>query len=209
MTKVSNLALWNKVNVTAPEYTKQANNGRYKFTCVDPMWQTMIATEVFGPYGKGWGVRDTKFTMLGGKENEMPACMMLEAVFFYTVGNTKHEFEYAVDMKYRPGDDCCKKLMTSLQSKCLSKLGFSADVYLNMFEDVQYVKDAAIKHKSSEEKGAWANEVIAAIDRCKKLDDFIKCRERIGMMVKQGTLPEEHLDAINQAMHDKQMEVIS
>ncbi len=29
------------------------------------------------------------------------------------------------------------------------------------------------------------------------------------MMVKQGTLPEEHLDAINQAMHDKQMEVIS
>jgi hypothetical protein len=112
-------------------------------------------------------------------------------------------------MKYRPGDDCCKKLMTSLQSKCLSKLGFSADVYLNMFEDVQYVKDAAIRHKSSEEKGAWANEVIAAIDRCTKLEDFIKCRERIGMMVKQGTVPEEHLDAINQAMHDKQMEVIS
>ena len=33
MTKASNLSLWNKVNVTSPEYTKQANNGRYKFTC--------------------------------------------------------------------------------------------------------------------------------------------------------------------------------
>ena len=43
MTKASNLSLWNKVNVTSPEYTKQANNGRYKFTCVDPMWQTIPA----------------------------------------------------------------------------------------------------------------------------------------------------------------------
>ncbi len=55
-------------------------------------------------------------------------------------------------MKYRPGDDCCKKLMTSLQSKCLSKLGFSADVYLNMFEDVQYVKDAAINTRAAKKK---------------------------------------------------------
>jgi pentatricopeptide repeat protein len=207
MEKQNNLKLWNRVNVTAPEHTKQAHNGRFSFTCVDPQWQTMIATEEFGAYGKGWGIRDAKFTMLGGEGLSVPACMMLEATFWYTIDGVECSFPYAVDMKYRAGDDCCKKLMTSLQSKCLSKLGFSSDVYIGLWDDVQYVKDAALKHGSSQVKDAWAKEVISAIDSCSTHDDLQKCRERFDMMISRGTVPSEHVDAINQAIHDKVIEV--
>ena len=202
-----NLHIWNRVSVTSPEHTKQANNGRYSFTCVDPQYQTRVATEVFGPYGIGWGVKQPKFTLIGGEQASFPACMMLEATFWYVQDDKCYEFEYAVDMKYRAGDDCCKKLMTSLQSKCLSKLGFSADVYLGLYDDVQYVKDASIKHSSKTNRDEWAKEVIQAIDRCATFEDLASCNNRVDMMLERGTIPEEHRDAINQALHDKRKEV--
>jgi hypothetical protein len=194
--------IWNKVCVTSPEHTKTANNGRYKFTCVDPQYQTKVATEVFGAYGSGWGIKDCKFTIL-----EDAGFIMLEAVFFYKVGQKTKEFPYAVDMRFKAGDDCCKKLMTSMQSKCLSKLGFSADVYLGLYDDVQYVKDAGLKHSTKNRQAQWVTEVVSSIDNCKTIDELDKCKSRIEVMTKRSTVPEDYVDAINQAMHDKEKEL--
>lgn len=194
--------IWNKVCVTAPEHTKTANNGRYKFTCVDPQWQTMQATQVFGAYGSGWGIKDCKFTIL-----EESGFIMLEAVFYYKQGQKLKEFPYAVDMRFKAGDDCCKKLLTNMQSKCLSKLGFSADVYMGLYDDVQYVKDAGIKHSSKSKQAQWVTEVISSIEKCDSVAALDQCKRRIEVMTDRSTVPEDYADAINQAMYDKQQEL--
>ena len=195
---MDNLKLWNSVCVTDPARTKVANNGRYKFTCVDPQWQAMKATEQFGAYGAGWGIKDCKFTMLG------ETAMMLEAKFWYTIDEKVIEFEYAVDMRYREGDDACKKLLTSFQSKCLSKLGFSADVYMGLYDDVQYVRDASIKHSTKSKQAEWVTEVISSIEACKTKADLSKCKSRFEGMVGNSVVPEDYVDAINQAVYDKE-----
>jgi hypothetical protein len=162
----------------------------------------MQATQVFGAYGSGWGIKDCKFTIL-----EEAGFIMLEAVFFYKEKQKKHEFPYAVDMRFKAGDDCCKKLMTSLQSKALSKLGFSADVYMGLYDDVQYVKDAGIKHSSKSRQAEWVAEVIKSIESTKSPEDLVKCKRRIENMSSASTVPEDYIDAINQALYDKEQEL--
>lgn len=196
---MENLKLWNSVCVTDPNRTKVANNGRYKFTCVDPQWQTQQATQVFGAYGSGWGIKDCKFII-----RESAGFIMLQAVFFYKENQKTHEFPYAVDMRFKAGDDCCKKLLTSMQSKCLSKLGFSADVYMGLYDDVQYVRDASIKHSTKSRQAEWVTEVISSIEACKTKSDLSKCKSRFEGMIGNSVVPEDYVDAINQAVHDKE-----
>jgi hypothetical protein len=162
----------------------------------------MQATQVFGAYGSGWGIKDCKFTIL-----EESGFIMLEAVFYYKQGQKLKEFPYAVDMRFKAGDDCCKKLLTSMQSKCLSKLGFSADVYMGLYDDVQYVKDAGIKHSSKSKQAQWVTEVISSIEKCDSVAALDQCKRRIEVMTDRSTVPEDYADAINQAMYDKQQEL--
>lgn len=143
MSTTQNMSIWKQVCHTNPEFTKKANNGKFEFTCIDPQYQTEQATALWGPYGGRWGMRNLRFTTL--VFGEVPN-MMLQAEFFYPDG----AFDIAVDMKYRPGGDTCKCLQTSAKSKALSYLGFGADVFMGMFDDVSYVKMQEIKHKDSD-----------------------------------------------------------
>ena len=50
------MVLWESVCETDPKYTKKVNQ-RGGFTAIGAQSQVMKATEMFGAFGQGWGVR--------------------------------------------------------------------------------------------------------------------------------------------------------
>ena len=101
----TNLDLWNAVCVTDPAFTKTADT-RGGFTSINATWQAWQATELWGPYGKEWGMRKLDYDVLGSLEK--PFGVSLIAEFFCPQAT----FEIATDMPYKPNDDCFKKLLT-------------------------------------------------------------------------------------------------
>ncbi|WP_456322185.1 hypothetical protein [Hydrogenimonas sp.] len=149
---IEGIEFYKSVCKTNPDYVKRAKVGGRMIATIDPQYQTELATEKWGLYGHSWGVKNTRFenTIVGET-----IIRTLYGVFFYPLG----EFEYAVSGKFsyptRQGglmidEDIEKKLLTKFQSKCLSKLGFNADVYLGMYDDAEYVNEVSREfHKIS------------------------------------------------------------
>ena len=155
---MENLELWSSVEKTDPEFTKKVTQ-RGGFTAVCAQYQLRNATEQWGPYGETWGVRDTNYGYVYGREEDsglpppgvvLPVEIWLEAVFWFPGG----EFPISTDTKYKAGDDCRKKLLTDLTTKALSKLGFNADVFEGKFDDNKYVQDRKRELSSTKKKAA-------------------------------------------------------
>ncbi|MBO1926673.1 hypothetical protein J3998_03705 [Thiomicrorhabdus sp. 6S2-11] len=164
--QADNLALWDSVSKTDPDFTKFSKQ-RGGFTSIDPMYQLKTATKVFGLYGSTWGLKDIEhdYSLV-----ESLGLVTLKAVFWYPwgafeIGNAIH-----IRQQTRNGEfvdaDALKKLETNTLSKALSKPGFNADVYLGMFEDVHYTEhraqeakaEKAIDHEAEKLKQAQAFE---------------------------------------------------
>lgn len=145
-----NLKIWEKVDKTDVEHTKFVNQ-RGGYTSIDATYQALKATEMFGPYGKGWGLKsiDYNYSML-----EATKMVMCSAVFFYTLDGKEYSFPIhnAINpmMGAKPDEDFCKKLETNTISKALSRLGFSADIFMGKFDDQEYV--AQLKTEQEIEK---------------------------------------------------------
>lgn len=132
-----NLKFWNSVSKTDPKYTKSVSS-RGGYTAISPMYQAMQATEQWGLYGKNWGLKNIEhdYSLV-----ETTRLCVLKAIFFYPDG----EFEITnaievISAKGYPDSDFAKKLETNTISKALSKLGFSADVFMGEFDDHKYVQ---------------------------------------------------------------------
>jgi Holliday junction resolvase RusA-like endonuclease len=145
----NNMKLWDAVCETNPAHTKKVNFGR-GFTAIDPMHQIKNATQQFGPAGQGWGwsVRDTKF---------LPTDQVAILVRLVTHDDCQVEqwgqcSLYIDSKKSKPDGDCMKKATTDGLTKCLSYLGFNADVFLGKFDDNKYVAEMEEKH-SEQKKG--------------------------------------------------------
>lgn len=184
-----NLALWDRVKETDPKYSKKASNGRFSFTTIDPQFQLQEATNQWGPYGDHWGMRNLDWNVI---PSDIAPIMMLSCEFFYPAevqsvsGQvTFVSFEIAVDMKIKPGDDMCKKLMTSARSKALSYLGFSADVFLGKFDDAAYVADLEKQYGDQE---AVKDEILGKIKLAKTIPLLTMMHARVVMMVGQETI---------------------
>lgn len=137
MPKKKNLDLWTKVEKTNPKHTKKVQS-RGGFTAIDAQYQLKVATEEFGPFGQGWGVKDEVFTNYEG-------LVLYQAQLWYVNGTTKGEFPINSSIQYKTGErldsDFAKKVTTDALTKGLSKLGFNADVFLGMFDDNKYVAE--------------------------------------------------------------------
>ena len=145
---MNNLNLWESVSETDASYTKQVNQ-RGGYTAIDPQYQAMKATEKFGPHGMGWGFEYSELDM---SLVESTGMVIHKAVFFYCLEGKKHTFPIhnAVSIwsdknRTRPDEDFAKKLETNTVSKALSKLGFSADVFMGKFDDQEYRQELANK----------------------------------------------------------------
>ena len=144
-----NMRIWNAVATTNPHHTKKVEIGR-KFTSIDAHYQILKATEVFGPVGQGWGYVVHHDTISAG-----PYLLAVADVVIWhgtrdnTFGPIRGMAEI-VNAKGRLDDDAPKKATTDALTKALSHLGFSADVFLGLYDDNKYVAKMRQEHAGKE-----------------------------------------------------------
>jgi len=160
MTKNKNMTLWDNVCQTDPSHTKHVGQ-RGGFTAIDAMYQVQTATEQFGPVGIGWG---WDFELQWTAHNSVVCIMKL--------WHGKHEqFVMHVGQKAlankdgRTDEDAVKKAVTDALTKCLSYLGFNADVFLGKFDDNKYVQEMKAEFDpKAKEFAEWAKKTITYLE---------------------------------------------
>ncbi len=177
-----NTALWDSVFKTNPEYTKAFSRaGGFKGTAISPMYLMHRATETFGPIGIGWGFEERESKMAEGvwfsrvrvwylyndKRGEM------EQWGATTMINKRQDGSIFVD------EEAAKKSVTDAVTKCLSYLGFGADVHMGMYDDNKYVaelkeekrreKAIEVKLTAEERQAAEAEQKVVAARRIAEL----------------------------------------
>lgn len=155
----TNMALWDKVKTTDPSFTKNFSGPEGKvFTATNGTYQARKATEVFGPCGIGWGfeVLDEKYVSghaigfdANGNSLGTTVVHVVRLKLWYVYGQSKGEITQfgqttfvglTESRELFHDEDAPKKSVTDAISKCLSLLGFSADVYLGLYDDNKYVE---------------------------------------------------------------------
>ena len=185
-----NMKLWKSVETTDPNFTKKVNQ-RGGFTAIGAQYQLRTATETFGPFGWGWGVKDERI-----EKWEDVGLAVYQATLWYNIdGYGTDDETYGTipihsSIKYqnngRVDDDFMKKVATDALTKGLSKLGFNADVFMGMFDDNKYV------NKLTNMNGTWKKEVTDAV---KGLSDEDK--EAIHNYINDGSI---HADNYKKAL---------
>jgi len=134
----NNMDVWNKVCKTDPKYAKKVSIGR-TFTAIDPMYQVRKATEEFGMAGEGWGFEIVDRTFPPPDYVAVTVRVWAKKRENYIEHVGMCGFFLDKD-KNKPDGDCIKKAVTDGVTKGLSYFGFSADVFLGMFDDSRYVE---------------------------------------------------------------------
>jgi hypothetical protein len=185
---MSNLDLWDKVKTTDPEFTKRVNQ-RGGYNSISPQYQIMKATEQFGSYGAGWGFESCDMDF---SQAELTGMVLVKAVFFYGVDAARASFPInnswpimSPGKTPRPDPDFMKKAETNTMSKALSKLGFSADVFMGEFDNPDYVEavgnEFAIEKaedkvvevaKQEAEHQEWVDSVISTLSTGASLNEL-------------------------------------
>ena len=154
-----NLFLWEQVEKTDPEFTTKVNQ-RGGFTAIGAQYQIKNATEIFGAFGHGFGVKDEKYTPILND-----TLIVYTATFYYKycdeAGDVNGEFPISSSIRVMMGnkldDDCIKKVQTDAITKGLSRLGFNADVFMGRFDDNKYVGSNVQKNGGDAGLGANAD----------------------------------------------------
>lgn len=153
-----NMSIWSQVDKTDFNFTKKIDYGHLKGkTSITGQYFFKRATEVFGPIGQGWGydILEERFdtelpltttedgTVVYGKTHTLKI-----ALWYMRDGGKYHVVNYGHTpyiLKAKTGitvdREAPKKSLTDAIKKCLSMLGFSADIYLGEFEDQEYVRE--------------------------------------------------------------------
>ena len=138
--KEDNLKLWKAVEKTDPKHTKKANVKGNNLTSIKPQYQIYNATNQWGSYGGEWGFKNITLSY----ELSEVGLIVFKAVFYYPSG----EFEtintisiWRDNAKTKIDDEFAKKVETDSLTKCLSKLGFNADVFMGRFDDLRYIEE--------------------------------------------------------------------
>lgn len=137
----NNIDLWEKVSVTNPKNTKEVQIGARKYTTIDAYSRLKRATELWGPYGSKWGIRDEHYNIIYDEKHKFCS---YTASLFYPDGALPimSDIEIIISGGKAQGkynEDWSKKVSTDALTKGLSKLGFNADVFMGKFEDSKYV----------------------------------------------------------------------
>jgi hypothetical protein len=191
----NHLSLWNKVCETPLRYTKEVALGRRKFTSIDAQYQVMKATEVFGQYGVGWGIDDIQYEFVTHGDQ---TSVIMRGTLWY-MQDERREIPVIVDDKFTPGQDVFKKLQTQLQSKGLSKLGFSADAFLGMFEDAKYLEEA----KERDRQSGFVRQALVAVNAAKDAAALEKIGTRARQYSYDGKMSPEGLAEIQDAIQER------
>ena len=154
-----NMSIWSQVEKTDTRFTKKAKVNGQNITSLSGTAMIMKATEVFGPagIGFGWKVLEERFDLgqeifsgdgdkrisLGFTQNHTVRILfwfMYEGqrgeIESYGCTNALYKSSYGIS-----GDgEAPKKSLTDAIKKALSALGFSADVFLGLHDDAEYIE---------------------------------------------------------------------
>ena len=155
----NNMRVWSQVDKTDTQYTKKAEVNGQKITSLNGTAMIMEATKIFGPagIGFGWKVLEERFDPgmeifigEGDKRASLGFTMnhTVRILFWFVLDGQRGELEgygctnAVYKSKYGMSTDgeAPKKSLTDAIKKCLSALGFSADVYLGMHDDNNYLE---------------------------------------------------------------------
>ena len=192
MTANQNMARWDALKTTDPNFTKSIGFGQRKVTAVDAHWQVQRFTEEFGPAGEKWGAEcvdvqhlPTDMVAIKVRVHVHPSSLPVEQWGQASL--------YSDGAKTRPDPDCMKKAFTDGLTKAFSYFGLSADVFLGQFDDNKYVEslkaeftkeappsvtadevplDRADASVGAREWGEWVEDQIAGFAEYKTLDDL-------------------------------------
>jgi len=153
-----NMRIWEAVSVTPPSWTKRVQETKKSrpYTTINAYRQIAAATRQFGPAGAGWGY-DYTLEYRGEGAEQLVLCHL-------TLWHGAREHTIPVTTAKRThmrrgadawlDEDFPKKVVTDAITKALSYLGFSADIYYGLFDDVAYVRDAQAREREAEATGA-------------------------------------------------------
>lgn len=179
-----NTDLWDSVFKTDPKYTKGFSRaGGFKGTAISPMYLMHRATETFGPIGIGWGFREL--------ESKIEAGVWFSKVQLWYLYNTKRgEVEQwgatVLTGTNKNGafvdEEAAKKSVTDGVTKCLSYIGFAADVHIGLFDDSKYV--AGLKEEKTKQQEEPPTSEVVQLPKATKPS----LREQIAAI--KGAVPE-------------------
>lgn len=152
-----NMSIWSQVEKTAPEATKSAKVDGQQITSISGQHMIKRATEVFGPVGIGWGWNVIEERFDEGPEVLNDKGLSLGRIQSHTVriklwfmqddkrgeieqyGCTKAVYKSSYGMSVDA--EAPKKSLTDAIKKGLAMLGFSADIFLGLYDDQDYVAE--------------------------------------------------------------------
>lgn len=154
-----NMRIWGRVEKTDTRFTKKAKVNGQEITSLSGTAMVMKATELFGPVGIGWGWKIVEERFDEGHEiftgeGDKRACIGREightvkiALWFMQDGQRGEieqygctRYQYKTSYGMTTDGEAPKKSLTDAIKKALSMLGFSADVFLGLFDDQDYVQ---------------------------------------------------------------------
>lgn len=154
-----NMQIWDQVEKTDTRFTKKAKVNGQDITSLSGTAMVMKATELFGPVGIGWGWKILEERFDDGHEiftgeGDKRTCIgreighTVKISLWFTQDGQRGEIEqygctryqYKTSYGMTTDGEAPKKSLTDAIKKALSMLGFSADVFLGMFDDRDYVQ---------------------------------------------------------------------
>ena len=193
--KIDNMEIWDSVCTTDPDHTKHVGQ-RGGFTAIDAMYQIQEATKQFGPAGVGWGF---DYELIFPPNDTVIASVTL---WHGNKDQTVHQAgQKKLNQSNGPDEDAVKKAITDGLTKCLSYLGFNADVFLGKFDDSKYVEDLRREQAKKQEAENWQGPIkkTALKEHIRAIgSDLVRCTDPDEL----DGLINDNIDAINQCKVD-------
>lgn len=201
--KTDNMSIWSQVEKTAPEATKAAKVNGQQITSISGQHMVKRATEVFGPVGIGWGwtVAEERFDQGGEIRNDKGEIIghevghTIRIKLWFMQDDKRGELEqygctpftYKSKWGVTTDTEAPKKSLTDAIKKGLAMLGFSADIFLGMYDDRDYVAErqaeAALEQaenkeveveRQKQERLDWLKASVEALDTAATLHELKK-----------------------------------
>lgn len=136
-----NLNIWAQAYSPDKEHVKSYTGpGGFSGTSTKALWVFQKATELFGPFGQGWGVQDEEFIIESLGPELTDKMLVYRGVLWYDYGAKRGHIPMAANrffyQRQRLDQDIYKKIRTNGIRKALSWLGFAAEVVLGIDDEL-------------------------------------------------------------------------
>lgn len=229
LSTTKNMAIWDKGQMTDPSFTKENKHGSGGSTSINTTYAFKRATEVFGPIGIGWGYTIVKDEIVEGgpisfgekelKQTILSKVHTIQIRFWYMLDGVRGEFDqfghtdYITKNKwgFATESEPQKKSLSDAIKKALSMLGFNADIYLGMYDDVGYRDSVAMDIAADTAEKQVDRDAEKALDHVTWTDEQIALMEHAQSLATLGTMYKKHIrvlaerlsfNRISQKQHD-------